>query len=676
MFGPPEGVVWMTKRSLGYHIPSLKRPAAEREKDMKEMAEAFYSRIWLDLAINANTSNHPQKKHPRTDFAVNGGSDSFDRVTVMYGKEPGKMSSYATYHQDGRHINQGLKAILHSVPMPSPEERFIWIDLTYAIRGVYLPLCFDTPWPYEDLVQLVRIDFKHRYIRLPFARPYDPMLYGQPERELLGPQIEKAGLEIMPERSLIDGKLHPILQNTTRFKKKILGEKGANSDGKLSDEGLFQDPSSKDAKAALQKWLKECNGKGPKHELEKATKLDAVAKKHGIDRNPKFYRAEIDQDDLITEASSTFKERLLKWLEDFGKTLDQKPTDKQVKDRHAILVEQLPFKDMTLKVLASQTEKERKDFVNVLVEKFRANGALFFAESIEEKKYTSEAAKEFDKSIEEEEKEYASEAATEFQAKAFRAWIAADWEEISRTEDEYMGVPKFSPWSFDDRLALLSSPGGQPDCLISGHIDFATSTSEGLGLEHPDVTLRIDVRELQCFLALPGNMVKREGEKEVGYQNVSRSNGGETGIPINFYDRNLVVAFACRDVKISDGAHNHTAFAGRETEIITLYELTYPSLIQNELGLTMQYLPEPTSVEQQIASFMVQLISIAVEAIPVVGPAASFIIYVGGNVLIDNAWINQFENSSPPAFALMYSQKGNVSKFVGRQGKKLRLKLK
>ncbi|KAJ5692390.1 hypothetical protein N7462_001813 [Penicillium macrosclerotiorum] len=657
MFGPPEGIVWLTKRSLGYYVPDLKRPAAEREKEMKEMAELFYSRIWLDLAINANTSNHPKKKHPRTDFAVNGGSDNFDRVTVMYGKEPGKMSSYATYHQDGRHINQSLKASLHSVPMPSPEERFIWIDLTYAIRGVYIPLCFDTPWPYEDLVQLVRLDFTHRYIRLPFARPYDPMLYSQPERELLGPQIEKAGLEIMPERSLIDEKLHPILQNTTRFKKKILGEKGANSDGKPSDEGLFQDPSSKDAKAALQKWLKECNGKGPKHELEKAKRLDAVAKKHGIDRNPKFYRAEIDQDDLITEVSGTFKEQLLKWLEDFGKTLDQKPTDEQVKKRHAVLVEQLPFKDMTLKTLASQTGKERKNFVGVLVEKFRTSGALFFAESREEEMYGSGAA-------------------TEFQAKAFRAWIAPDWEEISRTEDEYMGVPKFYPWSFHDRLALLSSPGGQPDCLISGHIDFATSTSLGLGLEHPDVTLRIDVREVQCFLALPSNMVKREGEKEVGYQNVSRSNGGETGIPINFYDRNLVVTFACRDVKIADGAMNHTAFAGKDTEIITLNEIGYPSLIQIELGLTMQYLPEPTSVEQQIASFMVQLIAIAVEAIPVVGPAASFIVYVGGNVLIDNAWINQFENSSPPVFALIYSQKGSISKFVGRQGKKLKLKLK
>ena len=53
----------------------------------------------------------------------------------------------------------------------------------------------------------------------------------------------------MHERSIVDGVLHPVLQNTTRFKKKILGEKGRSTDGETSEERLFEhaatDPATK-----------------------------------------------------------------------------------------------------------------------------------------------------------------------------------------------------------------------------------------------------------------------------------------------------------------------------------------------------------------------------------------------------------------------------------------------
>ncbi|PYI32309.1 hypothetical protein BP00DRAFT_159752 [Aspergillus indologenus CBS 114.80] len=144
--------------------------------------------------------------------------------------------------------------------MPTPEERFLWLDLTYAIRGVYLPQCWNCSWPYEDLAQLIRLDFKHRFVQIPFAIPYSPKLYTQPERDLLPEQIDRAGLEIMPEKTIVDNVLHPILQNTTRFTKKILGEKATNSDGEPSHEALFQgsDAETKRAKEDLRRWLDSC----------------------------------------------------------------------------------------------------------------------------------------------------------------------------------------------------------------------------------------------------------------------------------------------------------------------------------------------------------------------------------------------------------------------------------
>ncbi|OJK03235.1 hypothetical protein ASPACDRAFT_40558 [Aspergillus aculeatus ATCC 16872] len=189
--------------------------------------------------------------------------------------------------------------------MPTPEERFLWLDLTYAIRG------------------LIRLDFKHRFVQIPFAIPYSSKLYPQPERDLLPEQIDRAGLEIMPEKTIVDNVLHPILQTTTRFTKKILGEKATNSDGEPSHEALFQgsDPETKRAKEDLRKWLNSCKDKGPQDQLAKARDLDALAKKYNVDRNPKYYRAEVDQEDLSKSLDGTldgtFQQSLKKWMLDF-----------------------------------------------------------------------------------------------------------------------------------------------------------------------------------------------------------------------------------------------------------------------------------------------------------------------------------------------------------------------
>ncbi|PYI32308.1 hypothetical protein BP00DRAFT_159742 [Aspergillus indologenus CBS 114.80] len=136
-------------------------------------------------------------------------------------------------------------------------------------------------------------------------------------------------------------------------------------------------------------------------------------------------------------------------------------------------------------------------------------------------------------------------------------WVLkmADWNQFGKwiyphcpvqsKDDELCGLPKYTPWPWCQRRALLSSPGGQPDSIVTGHIDFATNPTFGLGLGHADVTLRLDVTELMCILPMPGEIYTRQGEGEIGYQNVSAK--GEKGRPIDFYSRDLVLAFPTRE---------------------------------------------------------------------------------------------------------------------------------
>ncbi|KAL4966908.1 uncharacterized protein BDV14DRAFT_198373 [Aspergillus stella-maris] len=580
MFGDSEGVVWMTKESVGawYRDPKVS-PNVPREKMKKEQEETFYSGMYIDLALNAPVKKRPNEKHPHTSFAVGGAKDSFEKISIMYGKDPGEISSTYTLHQDKGLFNRDLQAFLIRAPMPEPDNWFVGIDLTYGIPGVYFPLCFDMPWPYDGLVQLVRLDFKHRYIRLPFARAYDPGLYSQPERDLLKGQVEKAGLEIVPERSVINGKLHPVLQNTTRFTKKILGEK-----------------------------------------------------------------VEVDQDDLIQEAPSFFKEQLLQWIKDFSKTLKEVPTGAEVEQRYANFGSAPAFKGITIKSLASQSEANRNRFLDTLVKEFEMKQAVYFPKS-------QEAAN------------WGRGPAVEYQKKKYREWLAPDWKAATHTNDEYMAIPTLSH-------------GGQPDCLLGGQIDFSPSPQVGLGLEHPGLTLRIDVRELICYLTLPSHMVTRTGAKEVGYQNVSGGDGSRTGFPIDFYARNMVVAFPCRDIKVTKNTVSGYKVNGETTPKIAAAGIDYPQLVKSEFGFVMTYMPPPTDLEKQIISFMIQILPIAADMIPVIGAVVGFAIYVGGNTILDSAWISQFEHSTPPVCALLYSQKGNVSKYIGPNGKKIKLKLK
>ncbi|PYI19865.1 hypothetical protein BO99DRAFT_432222 [Aspergillus violaceofuscus CBS 115571] len=635
MSGPPEGVVWFPKKLFSIWWDStLDISDTERMKELKREGEDFNRFLWVDITVNAKVEDKdkPKKKHPRTEFAVGGPTASYDKISALYGRDATNPTRVVALHQDGNLFAQPEQAYLVHFPMPTPVERFLWLDLTYAIRGI------------------------------PFAIPYSPKLYTQPERDLLPEQIDRAGLEIMPEKTIVDNPSH---------------------------EALFQgsDAETKRAKEDLRRWLDSCQGKGPQDQLAKAGDLDALAKKYNIDRNPKYYRAEVDQEDLRKSSSGTFQESLKKWMLDFWAENRPHLFGNQKHAGSATLVaekwsqeisEKPEFKDITIQSLLAQTNTgEREKFVKALSDAINAGPTGWkvvpkpklgpvdsFGAAVTEMGVFLKL--EFGDVFEFDLGKWVLKMAD---WNRFGKWIYPDCP-VQPKDDELCGLPKYTPWPWCQRRALLFSPGGQPDSNVTGHIDFATNPTFGLGLGHADVTLRLDVTELMCILPMPGEIYTRQGEGEIGYQNVSAK--GEKGRPIDFYSRDLVLAFPTREVMTSAATKDVTPDHG----IITYNGKTFPDIIKREYGLVLNYkITESTPWEKQLALFMVQILAIAADAIPVVGPLVSFTIYMGGNSIIDAAWISQYENSSPPVFALLYSQRSNVAKYKAKVAPKFKFNL-
>ncbi|RAH44292.1 uncharacterized protein BO95DRAFT_433297 [Aspergillus brunneoviolaceus CBS 621.78] len=632
MSGPPEGVVC----------------DEDRKKELKREGEDFYRFLWIDITVNAKAEDKdkPKKKHPRTEFAVGGATASYDKISALYGRDASNPTRIVTLHQDGNLFAQPEQAYLVHFPMPTPEERFLWLDRLCNSWGIP-PTVLELP------------------VAIPFAIPYNPKLYSQPERDLLPEQIDRAGLEIMPEKTIVDNVLHPILQTTTRFTKKILGEKATNSDGEPSHEALFQgsDAETKRAKDDPRKWLDSCKGKGPQDQLAKARDLDALAKKYNVDRNPKYYRAEVDQEDLSKSPSGTFQESVKKWMLDFWAENRPHLFGNQKHAASAALVaekwsqeiaEKPEFKNLTIQSLLEQRDTgERERLVKALFDAINA-GPTGWKVILKPKLGPVDS---FGAAITEMGAFLKLNFGDVFEFNLGK-WVLkmADWNHFGKWINPDCPVqPK------DDEL---------PDSIVTGHIDFTTNPTFGLGLAHADVTHRLDVTELMCILPMPGEVYTRQGEKEVGYQNVSAK--GEQGRPIDFYSRDLVLAFPAREVKTSSATKDMTPDHG----VITYNGKNFPDIIKREYGLVMNYnITESTPWEKQLALFMVQILAVAADAIPVVGPLVSFTIYMGGNSIIDAAWISEYESSSLPVFALLYSQRRNVAKYKTKVAPKFNFKL-
>ncbi|PLB55785.1 hypothetical protein P170DRAFT_422293 [Aspergillus steynii IBT 23096] len=120
-------------------LPSTGNPRAERQTI--QYASRTYSR-WRDLWCGVG---------PR--------STQMSRADILYGNGDGRnLSHWLGYNQ----------VAFIPVRMPTPEERFLWVDLTYPIRGIYLPSAYHAmpQQKYQDWTRYVHLKFFHNSLTL------------------------------------------------------------------------------------------------------------------------------------------------------------------------------------------------------------------------------------------------------------------------------------------------------------------------------------------------------------------------------------------------------------------------------------------------------------------------------------------------------------------------------
>jgi hypothetical protein len=135
-----------------YH-KSLKTPTFDPTNP-----DQFKTTVWLEVEANqawkfeCNVSDPhiPWHGHPR------GGVQIHDKnmwqaiyarhkyMTAMVGRTNRKIKRYKKVHgQFGRdhlwHEHQETIVVLVPVDMPTPEEKYLWVDMTYPLRAVYFP---------------------------------------------------------------------------------------------------------------------------------------------------------------------------------------------------------------------------------------------------------------------------------------------------------------------------------------------------------------------------------------------------------------------------------------------------------------------------------------------------------------------------------------------------------
>ncbi|KAK8903500.1 hypothetical protein QC760_007974 [Botrytis cinerea] len=165
---PREGAAWFLKSSL-------KSPGYDGSK-----AEDFYSWMLLEVVYNQSEDEayawppplwcpgHPrtgQQVFPGDAFST--GYGRYEYMSVMYGpsaedvKRTYRVKSSISRGQLSRQT--GSSAVCYiAVPLPTAQERFIWIDLTYPVRAFMIPAAFTAHTKYQGHAIFSRLDIRGR----------------------------------------------------------------------------------------------------------------------------------------------------------------------------------------------------------------------------------------------------------------------------------------------------------------------------------------------------------------------------------------------------------------------------------------------------------------------------------------------------------------------------------
>jgi hypothetical protein len=163
----PEGEAWFLHAALKLESFDPANP-----KD-------FYNHILLEVVTNHTVDNNPPNlpyDHPRTGAQVwNPNARTayvrYKHMPVMTGKSCNDIKRNLQVHGsfDYWDLNgQSGKTMVALVPVIIPDinERFLWVDLTYPLRGIYIPKSHLAHPKYNSYCTYSRLDFRSRKVTL------------------------------------------------------------------------------------------------------------------------------------------------------------------------------------------------------------------------------------------------------------------------------------------------------------------------------------------------------------------------------------------------------------------------------------------------------------------------------------------------------------------------------
>ncbi|KAL8702454.1 MAG: hypothetical protein Q9201_004378 [Fulgogasparrea decipioides] len=216
------------------------------------------------------------------------------------------------------------------------------------------------------------------------------------------------------------------------------------------------------------------------------------------------------------------------------------------------------------------------------------------------------------------------------------------WDKKGEAKDtdrvRYQSVVANGPKVPDTPIKADIAGKSQTNALIVGTWDVMGENTTGLGWR-AHKTLRCDVTELYYLLTLPRLM---------------RDCKGDSNMPIDIYEYNLVLAFDAQDITVSMESRV-TDFALSNTSKY----VDYTAFIQSNFGLQMEYF-KPPAPEDWVADFVLQLFTVVLGAIPYIGPVLSFAETVAIQVSKDPEWINKPQNIQPLTMATAVGQKDEI----------------
>ncbi|GIC84306.1 uncharacterized protein Aud_000121 [Aspergillus udagawae] len=172
----PEGEAWFFHEALT--VKDKFDPADPKQ---------FYSHVLLEVVTNYTVDegyyvpkipweDHPRAQKQEWNPAARTSYARYKFMTVMTGPSCGKITRQQAVHGSFDYWElkpQSGKQMVALVPVliPNIDERFLYVDLTYPLRGIYFPKSHLAHPKYSNMCTYSRLDFRSRKVTLKAYTP-------------------------------------------------------------------------------------------------------------------------------------------------------------------------------------------------------------------------------------------------------------------------------------------------------------------------------------------------------------------------------------------------------------------------------------------------------------------------------------------------------------------------